>query len=90
MATRRAQEVETHDAGLGALGADAMTDRLFGILRHQGFQLSFGSLVFQKFAAWFEINSQTPPRNWTRSCQRSNCSVEGASAAPLRSTTTAA
>jgi hypothetical protein len=67
MATLHAQEVETHGAGLGALGADAASLASSG----KGFQLSFGSLVFQKLAAWLEIDSQTPPRSWTRSCQRS-------------------
>jgi hypothetical protein len=65
MATLHAQEV---GAGLGALGADAASLASSGIT---GFQLSFGSLVFQKLAAWLEIDSQTPSRSWTRSRQRS-------------------
>jgi hypothetical protein len=39
------EEVEGHGAGFRALGAEAMADRLLGILGHQALQLGFGLLV---------------------------------------------
>src|SRR6516164_7892086 len=47
-ANLRFDEVEADGARFRALGADAMTDCFFGILRHQHFQLSLASLMIEK------------------------------------------
>src|SRR5271169_3850691 len=41
------EEVEANGAGLRALGADAMADRLLGILRNQPFQFGLSVFVLQ-------------------------------------------
>src|SRR5215471_20892001 len=45
---RSLHEVEADGAGLGALGAHAMPEGLFGVLGHDGFKLGPGSLVVEK------------------------------------------
>src|SRR5262252_2427692 len=47
IAILRFEQIETDGTRFGALGADAVADRLFGILRHQGLELGFGLLVFE-------------------------------------------
>jgi hypothetical protein len=51
-----------------AFASHAVSDRLFGILRHQGFELAFGPFVVEKrgprVAAW-----QTQPMNSMSSCR---------------------
>src|SRR5437016_63869 len=42
------QEIEAHRAGLGALGANPMADRLLGVLRHQGLEFGLGLLVLEE------------------------------------------
>jgi hypothetical protein len=44
----RRQDVKAHRARFRALPAHAMPDRLLGVLRHQGLELAFGPLVFNK------------------------------------------
>src|SRR5262249_55771655 len=44
--SRGGQKIEADRAGFGALGADAMADRLFGILRHEGLELCPRLFVF--------------------------------------------
>src|ERR1700722_13280402 len=46
-AALHAEEVKTHRAGFRALGADAVPDRLLGILRHQTLQFRLGLFVFE-------------------------------------------
>src|SRR5579862_303215 len=47
MASLPAQEVKAHRPRLRALGADAMADRLHGVLRHQTLQLRLGPFMFE-------------------------------------------
>src|SRR5580692_4190090 len=42
-----AEEIKAHRPRLRTLGADAMPDRLLGILRHQTLQLRFGLFMFE-------------------------------------------
>ena len=42
------QERKGDGTGFGALGAHAMADCLLRVLRHEAFQFSLGSLVFEK------------------------------------------
>src|SRR3954451_10330560 len=42
------QEIKADRAGLGALGAQAVTDRFFRVFRHELLQICFGSLVLDK------------------------------------------
>src|SRR5258708_21282137 len=42
------EEIEADGAGFGALGPEAMPDRLLGVLRHQALQLGLGVLVLEK------------------------------------------
>ena len=42
------EEIKADRTGFRALGADAATDRLFGILWHQRLQLCFGALMVEK------------------------------------------
>jgi hypothetical protein len=42
MAVLLDEEVKAHGPGFRALGPNAMADRLFGVLRHQAFQLYLG------------------------------------------------
>src|SRR6516164_3638774 len=44
------QHIKAHRARFRALGSHAMPDDLPGILRHQGFELAFRSLVVEKGA----------------------------------------
>src|SRR5947207_3221975 len=44
---RSGQEIEVDCSRLGALGANAMADRLFGIFRHQAFELGLCLFVFE-------------------------------------------
>src|SRR6266436_7310261 len=48
MAALRLENIEAHRAGLGALGADPMADRLLGVLRHQALQLGLRLLVLEE------------------------------------------
>src|SRR5215213_4993563 len=48
MARLQLEEIKADGTRLRALGPNAVTDRLFGILRHQGFQLSLGLLMLEK------------------------------------------
>jgi hypothetical protein len=47
MAALLDEEVEAHGAGFRAFGADAVADRLFGILRHKALELGLGLFVFE-------------------------------------------
>jgi hypothetical protein len=47
IAAHLAEEVETDGAGFRALGAHTMTERLFGIPRHQVLEFGLGLLMFQ-------------------------------------------
>src|SRR5271169_4378974 len=47
MAALLDEEVEAHGPGFRAFGADAMADRLLGILRHQALELGLGLLVLE-------------------------------------------
>src|SRR5262249_50083571 len=47
-AALRFKQIEADGAGFGALGADTVADRFFGILWHQRLQLRFGPLMIQK------------------------------------------
>src|ERR1700732_739327 len=42
------EEIEADGTRFRALGADAVADRLFGILGHQAFQFGLGLLVLEK------------------------------------------
>src|SRR5262245_19449812 len=42
------QYIKAHRARFRALGFHAVSDGLLGILRHQGFELAFGSFVVEK------------------------------------------
>src|SRR5262249_40425135 len=42
------QDIKTHCSGSGASSSDPVTDRLLGILRHQGFELAFRPLMLEK------------------------------------------
>src|SRR5215470_6940552 len=42
------EQIEADGSGLRALGADAMSNRLLGIVRHKNFQFGFGVLMLQK------------------------------------------
>jgi hypothetical protein len=44
---RSYHKVKADGTGFRALGADAVADGLFGILRHQAFELGLGLLVFE-------------------------------------------
>src|SRR5262245_41535149 len=46
----RLQHIKAHRARFGALCSHAVADGLPGILRHQGFELAFGSFVVEKGA----------------------------------------
>src|SRR5580704_15013637 len=47
MAALLVEEVEAHGSGFRAFGADAVTDRLLGILRHKALQFGLGLFVFE-------------------------------------------
>src|SRR5580693_2264284 len=46
-AALHAEEIKAHRTGFRALGADAVPDRLLGILRHQTLQFRLGLLMFE-------------------------------------------
>src|SRR5580692_5114848 len=46
-ATLHAEEIKAHRARLRTLGADAMADRLLGIVRHQTLQFCLGLFMFE-------------------------------------------
>ena len=48
MAALDLEQIEADGARFRTPGADAVADRLLGILRHQGFQFGLGSLVLEK------------------------------------------
>src|SRR5436305_7528744 len=49
----RLQQLKADRAGFGALTADAMSDRLPGVLGHQGLELALRSLVIDERLAGF-------------------------------------
>src|ERR1700733_13200346 len=46
-AALHAEEIKAHRTGFRALGADAVPDRLLGILGHETLQFCFGLFVFE-------------------------------------------
>src|SRR5262245_58200130 len=48
MASLRLEDIKTHGTCVRALASHAVTDRLLGILGHQGFELAFRTFVVEK------------------------------------------
>src|SRR5271166_1411542 len=47
MAVLHAQDIKAHRPGFRALGSDSVSDRIFGVLRHEAFELRLGILVLE-------------------------------------------
>src|ERR1700746_2564745 len=47
MAALHAQDIKAHRPGLGSFGSNTVSDRLLGVLGHQGLELRFGILMLE-------------------------------------------